>query len=80
MFNQAILKYPNNYWETICTAIGVGGDVDTTAAMAGAISGTYLGLNSIPPELAQRLNDRGTWGYPELVTLAGHCYNLKMGR
>ncbi len=40
----AFLRSPDDYWETICTAIAVGGDTDTMAAMAGAISGARLGV------------------------------------
>ena len=72
----SFLRSPEDYWETICTAIAVGGDVDTTAAMAGAISGAYLGLDAIPERLACRVTDRGTWGYDELVDLAHRCHRL----
>ena len=61
----------------MCTAIAVGGDVDTTAAMAGAISGAYLGLEAVPSHLAHRLSDQGTWGYNKLAELAHRCYDLK---
>ena len=44
----SFLTSPDDYWETICTAVVVGGDVDTTAAMAGAISGAHLGISAIP--------------------------------
>lgn len=74
----AFLRTPNDYWTTICTAIAVGGDVDTTAAMAGAISGAYVGLDAIPAHLAYRLTDQGTWGFAELVELAREAYRLKM--
>jgi ADP-ribosylglycohydrolase len=74
----AFLRTPEDYWETICTAVRVGGDVDTTAAMAGAISGAYLGLDAIPSHLACLLTDRGTWGYDELVELAHKCHNMKI--
>jgi ADP-ribosylglycohydrolase len=74
----SFLRTPDNYWETICTAVIAGGDVDTTAAMAGAISGAYLGLNAIPSELAHRLTDQGKWGFDELVELAHQCYEIKM--
>lgn len=74
----SFLRTPYDYWETICTAIRPGGDVDTTAAMAGAISGAYLGLDAIPSRLLHYLTDRGTWGYNELVELANHCYEIKM--
>jgi ADP-ribosylglycohydrolase len=64
------LRSSSDYWETICTAIAVGGDVDTTAAMAGAISGAFLGEDAFSEPLARQVNDRGTWGYDELVALA----------
>jgi len=74
----SFLRSPEDYWETICTAIEVGGDVDTTAAMAGAISGAYLGISAIPSHLTQYLTDRKTWEFDELVALAHKCYELKM--
>ncbi len=74
----SFLKSPEDYQETISTAIAVGGDVDTTAAMAGAISGAYLGLGAVPPNLAERLTDQGSWGFDELKRLAGEGYRLKM--
>jgi ADP-ribosylglycohydrolase len=75
----AFLRTPGDYWETICTAIAVGGDVDTTAAMAGAISGAYLGLEAIPTHLASRLSDQGTWGLSELVGLADDAHAIAKG-
>jgi len=74
----SFLRTPNDYWKTICTAIEVGGDVDTTAAMAGAISGARLGLEGIPPPLATRVNDHGRWRYDELVDLARDCFLIRM--
>jgi ADP-ribosylglycohydrolase len=74
----SFLRTPEDYWETICTAITVGGDVDTTAAMAGAISGAYLGIGAVPSHLTNYLTDRGTWKFDELVELAHKCYEIKM--
>jgi len=74
----SFLRTPDDYMETICTAIAVGGDVDTTAAMAGAISGAYLGLGAIPSNLSSYLTDFGKWGFNELVELAHQCYELKI--
>jgi ADP-ribosylglycohydrolase len=73
----SFLRSPEDYWETVCTAIAVGGEVDTTAAMAGAISGAHLGLDQIPRQLARRVTDQGTWGFDELVELAHLCHRLK---
>ena len=76
----SFLRSPNDYWETVCTAIAVGGDVDTTAAMAGAISGAYLGVDAIPERWARRVTDQGTWGYDELVELTYRCHRLRTRR
>ncbi|MDO8682510.1 MAG: ADP-ribosylglycohydrolase family protein [Armatimonadota bacterium] len=74
----SFLRTPEDYWQTICTAIAVGGDVDTTAAMAGAISGAHLGLEAIPQNLASRLTDQGAWALEQLVELAHRAYEIKM--
>lgn len=73
----SFLRTPEDYWETVCTAIVAGGDVDTTAAMAGAISGAHLGLARLPLDLAHQLNDRGTWDFEELVELAHRCHAIQ---
>lgn len=72
----SFLRSPSDYWETVCTAIAVGGDVDTTAAMAGAISGAYLGLDAIPTSIRHLINDQGNWGYLQLTELADQCYDI----
>ncbi len=48
---------PDSYVQTIGNAILLGGDTDTIAAMAGAISGAYLGRSVIPPHLFKALED-----------------------
>ncbi len=75
----SFLRSPEDYWGTVCTAIAVGGDVDTTAAMAGAISGAYLGLGALPRDLARNLNDQDRWGYDELVGLAHRMFEVQGG-
>src|SRR5262249_52184636 len=42
---------PDSYPEVIGRAILLGGDTDTIAAMAGALSGAYLGAHAIPDGL-----------------------------
>ncbi len=76
----AFLRSPDDYWETICTAIGVGGDTDTMAAIAGAISGARLGPDALPTALLGHLNDRGSWGAAELTDLARACQTLVDGQ
>lgn len=66
----SFLRSPDDYWETILTAIAVGGDVDTTAAMAGAIAGARLGPAAIPAELTPHIHDQGTWKASDLKSLA----------
>ena len=72
----SFLRAPDDYMEAICIAISGGGDTDTTAAMTGAISGAYLGLEAIPRPLAERLEDCGTWDFRALLTLADDFYRV----
>ncbi len=65
----SFLKYPDDYAKAISLAIMPGGDVDTTAAMTGAINGAYLGIDKLPQHLAEMVNDNGSWGYEELIGL-----------
>lgn len=69
----SFLRSPEDYWTTVCTAIAVGGDTDTMAAMAGGIAGARVGVAGLPEALIARLNDRGRWGAEELAGLAEEC-------
>jgi ADP-ribosylglycohydrolase len=73
----AFLASPDDYWEAVCSAIAVGGDVDTTAAMTGAIAGARSGLAVIPWEFAAALTDQGAWGYSELLGLARSLVSVR---
>lgn len=44
----AAFMLTSSYEEAIITAIRAGGDTDTTAAIAGALAGTYYGFEGIP--------------------------------
>jgi ADP-ribosylglycohydrolase len=72
----AFLLTPDNYWESICKSIECGGDVDTTAAMTGAISGTFNGIKSLPEKYTERLNDQGEWTVGELKELADNIFEI----
>ncbi len=72
----AFLRNPDDYWNAVVTAIAVGGDTDTMAAMTGAIAGARLGTASLPDRLLDRLTDRGTWGAVELAQLAHDCADI----
>ena len=65
-----VIRSEGDYWETICMAIEAGGDVDTTAAMAGAITGAVVGFNELPHEATSLVNDLESWKCDELVRLA----------
>ena len=52
------LHAPDAVVGTVRAAVGLGGDTDTVAAMAGAITGAHLGVASIPPRLLGRLEAR----------------------
>lgn len=72
----AFLRTPDDWWEVICTAIEVGGDTDTLAAMAGALAGARLGSEALPQALLQRVTDQGVWGAGALADLARRCAGL----
>jgi ADP-ribosylglycohydrolase len=72
----AFLRSPDDYWEAVCTAIEVGGDTDTMAAMAGAMAGGRLGPAALPAGLVARLSDRGAWNADALAGLARECAAL----
>jgi poly(ADP-ribose) glycohydrolase ARH3 len=48
---------PESYASTIANLIFLGGDTDTLAAMAGALSGAFLGVEGIPRHLVQLLEN-----------------------
>jgi poly(ADP-ribose) glycohydrolase ARH3 len=51
------LRHAQNYAEVIHAAVFVGGDTDTIAAMAGAMSGAFLGCSAIPPAWLAAVRD-----------------------
>ena len=60
---------PDSYEDAVARAIGLGGDVDTIAAMVGALAGARLGLQAIPPHLLALL-ENGPGGRTCLDTIA----------
>jgi ADP-ribosylglycohydrolase len=72
----AALRTPGDYWEAICTAVACGGDVDTTAAMAGAIAGAAVGLAGIPGAAVACVSDRGAGDHDALRRLAHELHAL----
>ena len=59
-------SHPDSYADAIGRALGLGGDVDTLAAMTGALAGARLGVNAVPDHLLRILEDgRQGRGYIE---------------
>ena len=52
---HAFLRHPESFRDTVIFAANLGGDTDSHAAMAGSLSGAYLGLRSIPVEWQRAL-------------------------
>ncbi len=71
----AFLLNPEDYWKAVQMAIVIGGDVDTTGAMTGAIAGARVGLDRIPEDFARMVNDQNEWGYSELKELADQVFD-----
>jgi ADP-ribosylglycohydrolase len=70
----SFLRTPDDYFASLWTSIAVGGDVDTTAAITGAISGAYNGRTAFPTHLLAKLHDHGAWGIHQLDTLCSRAY------
>lgn len=65
--------HAESFTDAVGRALGLGGDVDTLAAMTGALSGTHLGLRAISRKLVEMLeNDQKGSDY--LHTLAGRLH------
>jgi len=54
----SFLSQPHSFAQAILYAISLGGDTDTIGAMTGAISGAYLGFESIPSRWKNKLENR----------------------
>ncbi|HEY7308109.1 MAG TPA: ADP-ribosylglycohydrolase family protein [Gemmataceae bacterium] len=64
---------PDSFEATISHVIFLGGDTDTLAAMAGALSGAYLGVARLPQRLLELL-ENSPKGCVYLVELATHLF------
>jgi poly(ADP-ribose) glycohydrolase ARH3 len=54
----SFLLYPHSYEDCLYCSILNGGDRDTLGAMAGAISGAYLGIEALPQTWLKKLENR----------------------
>ena len=54
----SFLSRPQSFAQAVLHAISLGGDTDTIGAMTGAISGAYLGFDSIPSRWKDKLENK----------------------
>lgn len=67
------IESENPFRRAVEYAISLGGDTDTIASMAGAISGAYYGENVISPNLVKHLEFNN-----EIVSLADKLYEASL--
>ncbi len=53
-----ILRYPDDYKKAMQTAVNITGDSDSVACIAGGILGTFLGVEAIPEEWINKLEEK----------------------
>lgn len=68
-------KGRESFQESVNYAISLGGDTDTIASMAGAISGAYWGVNEIPELWKSKCE-----GVEEAIEFANKIFELKEER
>ncbi len=67
----SFMKNPNDFQNTVSTAVKHPGDRDSVACIAGAISGAYNGINAVPEEWRSRIEKKET-----LESIARQLYNI----
>ena len=74
----AFMRSPKDFWKTLHTALLSGGDTDTIAAMACALSGAYNGIDQFKDEtdLLAAIHDNGKWNAVDLTGLAVELHEL----
>ena len=71
------LRHLDDFRSGVLMAVNLGGDTDTIGAMTGAILGAYNGVDSIPREWYDEL-ENGAKGRDYIVTLAGKLFDRKV--
>jgi poly(ADP-ribose) glycohydrolase ARH3 len=69
----SFLSHPNSFEKAVTYAISLGGDTDTIGAMTGSITGAYLGIEAIPREWQERLENR-----EYIMELAEELWRIKI--
>lgn len=70
----AFLRSPRDYVATVDFALRIGGDVDTIAAIAGAMSGAHNGVDAIPDHLVNGVKDSA-----EIMELGARLFARRFG-
>lgn len=68
----SFLLHYDSFSEAVLYAVSLGGDTDTIGAMTGAISGAYLGIESIPDSWKEKLENM-----PYIEELAKELWSLR---
>ncbi len=72
------LSSPCNFCQSLQTCVTAGGDTDSTSAIAGALSGAFLGLSEVPWYMVSLIDDQGVRGDTQLAELAEKLYVLSL--
>lgn len=71
----SFLAHPRDFASTVIYAVSLGGDTDTIASMAGAVSGACLGIDRIPQEWQEQLENRDY-----ILDLAARLWQVASGQ
>ena len=55
MATYCFLRYPTNFEHAVQSAIRLGGDTDSVAAIVGGLVGAHIGYNKLPMDLVKRI-------------------------
>ena len=61
----------DSYKDTVLSAVNLGSDTDTTAAVAGGLAGIYYGFENIPVDWVNQIARKD-----EIIALANNFYNF----
>lgn len=70
----AFMNTPSRFELSILAAVNAGGDTDTRAAIVGALSGAYNGIEGIPSKWVKKVQDHGI-----ILRYADSLYNITNG-
>jgi len=68
----SFLKFPDDFERTVLIATNIDEDYDSVTSIAGAISGAYLGVKTIPEKLKQPLENKNM-----IIAVANDLYEVK---